>query len=709
MKIKVNFFLFFSFIIIINFFIIIITEKISSSSSNSSKNLKNSFHSGLKNSMKLTISLSNLKKYSLVERLGGFPPVNLNNDQIGSGPIYAKGWSKYMSTLTKKFNTKNFNINSNVSNNNENTANKDNFYFIVTDKEIAVFPDNKMDEKSVINHLSISSLYDVDNGKEALSGGVCDLGNFKEGFCYELKGVRNAIDFRWIICSDTYEEKSTFMNAVAKLKIKKSATEPKVNKSQNTNVKILSEIINPKPKDENKTDDKSKWVVIQDWSACTLACGGGYQYKQKYCFQPKGATPCEGEAIEKRICNTHPCAATILDKPDPNVEEKILPPKVEVVQISNRKQRYEKCIIKEEDMDVIKNEETLNKLSLPVRFPSRIVLNTDSLTIYQGETVDTIDKTFNLKDLKILQILKEDPKCFEVGYIKDLVTICSLGMNTNIDPKQNVKKWIEDIIDFKTNCQKPMKKEKPNEDLINSPEVQNFIANLQLQKAKSKLSDIQQIEKDKESESMNNQMKLVQTLAWRALDKELKYEQRMEKEETMREEREREEAHKKLIQEEQKRDSLNKAIILGNEMNSKSKSFKKKLQLEKQILQIKQEVAAKIKENRKNMEERLKRMRKMHERVLFQTDQKIGDIRRSFTDEILQVEKKGDISLCRKNAKESFIKVYCDKHYFSDVYMNTDCKKKEEFCFICCQTEFGEMYLDDREVCYSKCEGYNQV
>merc|ERR1712100_835611 len=51
-----------------------------------------------------------------------------------------------------------------------------------------------------------------------------------------------------------------------------------------------------------------RWVVLQDWSQCSLACGGGTQTLHLMCHPPQnGGNPCQGLAIRKRPCNPQPC------------------------------------------------------------------------------------------------------------------------------------------------------------------------------------------------------------------------------------------------------------------------------------------------------------------------------------------------------------------------------------------------------------------
>lgn len=95
---------------------------------------------------------------------------------------------------------------------------------------------------------------------------------------------------------------------------------------------IFLEILNNK---------NGRWVIIQDWSQCTLSCGGGKQYLQRICVPPKqGGASCDGPNILEKDCNSFEC-------PNYIEEGKIetLPPVIKMQRFFNRPQRYEVKII----------------------------------------------------------------------------------------------------------------------------------------------------------------------------------------------------------------------------------------------------------------------------------------------------------------------------------------------------------------------------
>lgn len=52
------------------------------------------------------------------------------------------------------------------------------------------------------------------------------------------------------------------------------------------------------------------WTLWSEWSACSSSCGGGSQYRNRSCTNPKpkyGGEHCFGNKTDLDICNVHPC------------------------------------------------------------------------------------------------------------------------------------------------------------------------------------------------------------------------------------------------------------------------------------------------------------------------------------------------------------------------------------------------------------------
>ena len=109
------------------------------------------------------------------------------------------------------------------------------------------------------------------------------------------------------------------------------------------------------------------------------------------CVPPTdGGKPCEGEPIVSKDCNVQECPPTDAN-PEPKV--KLLDPVVKTMQISDRKQRYQMCVIREGDLLVeIKQKGMYEPLMMPVR----AVLNNRTISIFSMPKYDYVYKSFDL-------------------------------------------------------------------------------------------------------------------------------------------------------------------------------------------------------------------------------------------------------------------------------------------------------------------------
>jgi len=109
----------------------------------------------------------------------------------------------------------------------------------------------------------------------------------------------------------------------------------------NDNLNNLTKAKNKSDSEESdiKNDMDGKWVIIQDWSQCSMACNGGKQFLQRVCIPPKsGGDQCEGEPVLERHCNTFPCPNVIKREVKLKTTRN---PIIRVQRLSNRFLRYE--------------------------------------------------------------------------------------------------------------------------------------------------------------------------------------------------------------------------------------------------------------------------------------------------------------------------------------------------------------------------------
>jgi len=202
-------------------------------------------------------------------------------------------------------------------------------------------------------------------------------------------------------------------------------------------------------------NNDGEWIVLQDWSTCTLACGGGTQTLHRKCrppATPEGA-PCVGEPILTRQCNTQACPPDAEDEVEEEEEPADL--KIKIMRVSHRPQRYETCIIKEGDLDVVRDD--LTQFQRPPRVPTRVVLNNMTFTVFQTDSYDDVLFSTSLESIGV-QAYDQDENCFTAfdGRVGKSITLCSLETLTGISLKENRNEWVKEIGFFKEDCHKDL-------------------------------------------------------------------------------------------------------------------------------------------------------------------------------------------------------------------------------------------------------------
>ena len=95
----------------------------------------------------------------------------------------------------------------------------------------------------------------------------------------------------------------------------------------------------------------------------------------------------------------------------------------------------------------------------------------------------------------------------------------------------------------------------------------------------------------------------------------------------------------------------------------------------------------------------------LHQRKRNQIRHQIVGVRRILTENILAAEKKGNDDVCVNSiVDKNRINKYCIISYRNEPETELECKKINNFCYLCCENEFGDFHKDEREICFKKCE-----
>lgn len=496
----------------------------------------------------------------------------------------------------------------------------------------------------------------------------------------------------------------------------------------------LSNINSSKQNDKGgKKPKDGRWIVLQDWSQCNLKCGGGEQTLHLICMPPEqGGKACEGTAIRKRPCNTDPCP--IMKNPHPNIKvdnTKYEKPIIKVMPISNRPTRYEKCILKENDVFVIMKPEKINLLTeletnsenflgseAATKIPLRIVLNNKSISFYKDENFGSLILSMALESTSFRRI-KNNKNCFflQGRILSQQAIVCNISQNPSF-----AEEWDYDFNLFKHQCNE----KRPVIKLKEDPEIKKKF-NEKLHKIKEEIIEEKtakaRIQTQKEEE-LNIKSKVDQTQAMTllAMQKENKLEQLLEKEEKLREKDEENLLEKQFQAEVKKKEVLMKSI--------KEKELEEQFNISKEnaiiaIEKLKAEAKNAIIKKRNDIKNRISQMRLKAERRKAAIKSKILSLRSETAQQIQWYSKKGDMNRCfipnpsakglpadhpkahlienkSFNEQLTIIDVYCTAAFANNVGKFMECKQPESFCFVCCEGEFGQMHLSDRERCYNQ-------
>jgi hypothetical protein len=523
---------------------------------------------------------------------------------------------------------------------------------------------------------------------------------------------------KWLLCLDEDQKKQTLMNLLIKDKIRKqkeagiTINSKEIKKespqSQKSSGKNSVESLTQKAGEAEKND--GRWVVLQDWSQCSLACGGGIQTLQLMCHPPmNGGKPCKGENIRTRPCNSQPCP-TIKNKDQPYIkfENSI----VKMMPLTSRPTRYDKCYLKENDVFAVLKPERSNfneQFSIDpnylmsnscTKIPARIVLTQKSVSIYKNENLDSIIFTCEIQNVTFTRIDKND-NCFLLQGKNQNQQIIACSMESK---NSFVEEWDYDFSLFKHQCQE----KRPVVKLANDNEAKRkFIEGVQQLKTviiEEKANKAKENSQKDEELQIKKQVDNVQNMTFLALQKEMKLEALLEKEEELREEEDQENLDVQLKQEEKKKNILMKSI--------KEKELEEQFNVSREnaliaINKIKQEAKNTIIHKREEIKKKISLMRLKAERKKAAARSKIMSIRTEALQKLKIFTKKGDMEKCfipNPAKKEDIhnIEIYCVANFISDMTEFMECKIPESFCFTCCEREFGSIQLKLREKCFAE-------
>lgn len=183
----------------------------------------------------------------------------------------------------------------------------------------------------------------------------------------------------------------------------------------------------------------------------------------------------------------------------------------------------------------------------------------------------------------------------------------------------------------------------------------------------------------------------------KAIQKEISIEDLIRHEEEERLKNEELKLKKQIETEMKKKQCVIKAIKEKKLENEKaSKVYEEK----KRIISIKKNAADEVLKRRNKLKETIQKIRKKSEMKRNQLTQKLFEVRTSIANEIGKAYKQGSKSKCIvANDSTTGRNNYCVAQFSEDFSFMEYCKNSDDFCEICCNNEFGDMFGGEKEAC----------
>lgn len=634
--------------------------------------------------------------------------------------ILFQGWAKYFKSSTKINSPSEFFQNNqyfsqrypiNVSQTSDKYGSfvipeASNFFVVLYRNLLSVYSARDEIFRHSIDNLEVDTIGPIPED-QLMKGAINKLGKFNAGFCFRVatkvpSGFQSTVmnSKYWIFCLENEAQQESLTNSLVKLKVMIQRSKGEIVSQASTQEKSDEE---GPAKDESSPSNLNdgRLVLLQDWSDCTLKCGGGKAYQQWMCIPPKsGGKPCAGDLIREKECNVQPCPEIITGGKDDSNSSVFgakldKPPIVKVARFSKRYNRYSKCIIKE--TDIFSFDESGNKR------PSRFLMNNKTISIFGDDDYMNKEASYDIETTE-LKLMKE-PCCFELVDRLKKNKYCGFDASCG-DPQLNV---------FSVNMQNVFAEFKS---ICNVGRQTLFITTeeeAKIKKTKQVTMQIRQNETEKEklqqakvemAEDVNSnfakKIEVTQNNGMKALEKELMIENLIRKDEENKETLKEKEIVQQIAVEKKKKDEVIQQI---QEKELEDELIIEQIESEKEVNLAKTEISKQIAVNRKNLKAKILTIKKEAQNRRDQLKSKLKKIKSELSLKLIKANKNGDKAICLKGTKDvNTREKYCNDNYVEDYIENQYCKDEESFCFSCCDSEFGTFKPVERDNCYEACD-----
>ena len=122
---------------------------------------------------------------------------------------------------------------------------------------------------------------------------------------------------------------------------------------------------------------------------------------------------------------------------------------IKTVQFSTKPWRYERCIVLEEDLDVVMTN--LKQFKNKPRIPHRVVMNNHTFSIFENFDYNTVMSVWPLQDIEVKNSKSSDCIIVFSKVTKAEFEVCTIQMYEG-DHIKKIQQWKERIDFFQKHC-----------------------------------------------------------------------------------------------------------------------------------------------------------------------------------------------------------------------------------------------------------------
>lgn len=329
-------------------------------------------------------------------------------------------------------------------------------------------------------------------------------------------------------------------------------------------------------------------------------------------------------------------------------------------------------------------------------------MNQQTVSFYGGADYKELNGLYKVPETEF-KIL-EQPCCFELKDKKKKNKYCSFQSACEPETNAYVKKISAAFTEFKTVCHKGISTKiiddgdqgKIKEEKQKTMATENFeVETEKAEKANEKL----------EQETNNKvfqKIKETQKSGLKALEREVMIEDLIKKDEERKEENKEQVIYQELDAEKKKNKAINQQI--------KEKELAADFQMQdyraqKDVKEAQVEIVEQIEVNRDKLKKQIEEIRKQARKRRETLQTKIRKLRSKITNKLVKANRTGNKDKCLAGLKDEGKRTtYCQVAYNEDFLDFEYCKEQDNFCYSCCDYEFGLLKPSQRDDCYESCD-----